>query len=187
VSKHFQPQPTQSNQKTVQIVCSPKLHDLSEFPPNKILWHKQAEARAVYQNKIVCQKPYGTFQVSCYLAWKIVKVEGMSGAIPLLPHMPSCCEQGWLHLSLCSVVIHTSGLPAVLISLTTSTGATPQYLYCRYTGGELSEKKGHCSTKGYNCLNIKQCLGLSLCSKVRFIISAQWVTYCMDYSPLRSY
>ena len=112
----------------------------------------------------------------------------MGGAIPLLPHMPSCCGQGRLHLSLYSAVIRTSGLPAVLISLTASTGATPQYLYCRYTGeGSISEKKGHCSTKGYNYLNIKQCLGLSLCSKVRFIISAQWITYFMDHSPLRSY
>jgi len=59
-----------------------------------MLSHKQAEARAVYQNEIVCQKPYGIFQVSCYLAWKIVKVERMSGAILLLPPMPACCEQG---------------------------------------------------------------------------------------------
>jgi len=115
---------------------SPKLHELSEFPPNKILWHKQAEARAACQKEMVCQKPYGIFQVSCYLAWKIVKVERMSGAIPLLPHMPSCCEWGQLHLSLYSV-IRTSGLSAMLISLTVSTGATPQCLYCRYTGGRV--------------------------------------------------
>jgi len=114
---------------------SPKLHELSEFPPNKILWHKQAEARAACQKETVCQKPYGIFQVSCYLAWKIVKVERMSGAIPLLPHTPSC-EWG-LHLTLHSVVIRTSGLPAMLISLTVSTGATPQCLYCRYTGGRV--------------------------------------------------
>jgi hypothetical protein len=122
---------------------SPKLHELPEYPPNKILWHKQTEARAVYQNETVCQKPYGIFQVSCYLAWKIVKVERMSGAIPLLPHMPSCCgQEQLLHLSLYAVVIRTSGLPIVLRSLTASAGAAPQYLYCRYTGGgSMSEKK----------------------------------------------
>jgi hypothetical protein len=131
------------------VSSSPKLHKLSEFLPNKILWHKQTEDKAVYQNEILCQKPYGIFQVSCYLAWKIVKVEWMGGAIPLLPHMPLCCGQGRLHLSLYSAVICTSGLPAVLISSTASTGATPQCLYCRYTGGGVYQRKrGTAAQKG---------------------------------------